>query len=192
MVSKPALSEQRVHTRERFVEAATEVVAQQGFHAATVDQIAERAGFSIGALYSNFASKDDLLFAVFDGHLAWFQKRLQAAASDENPATAVAGWMGSLAQDPDQFLVFIEFWAYAVRKPEVRKHFEKRMTQMREAVAAVVTRRATDAGTTTPLPPELVALLALAIGRGLALEKLVDPAAVPDEVVGDLLAGMLE
>ncbi len=191
MPGKPVLSKRRAQTRERLVQAATQVVAEHGFHAATVDRIAERAGFSIGALYSNFASKDELLFAVFDGHLVWFQQRLQAATDDENPESVLARWMGSLAQEPDQFLVFIEFWAYAVRKAKVRKQFEKRMTQMRSAVAAAVTRRTEVTGTSPALPPDLIALLALAIGRGLALEKLVDAEAVPDEVIGDLLASML-
>jgi len=191
MPGKPVLSKRRAQTRERLVQAATQVVAEHGFHAATVDRIAERAGFSIGALYSNFASKDELLFAVFDGHLMWFQQRLQAATDDENPESVLARWMGSLAQEPDQFLVFIEFWAYAVRKAKVRKQFEKRMTQMRSAVAAAVTRRTEVTGTSPALPPDLIALLALAIGRGLALEKLVDAEAVPDEVIGDLLASML-
>jgi len=191
MPSKQVPSERRALTRERLIQAATHVVAEHGFHAATVDQIAQRAGFSIGALYSNFASKDDLLFAVFDGHLVWFEERLRAAAGDADPGGAVAEWMSALGQEPDQFLVFIEFWSYAVRKPKVRQQFEKRMAQMRAAVAAAVTSRARETGMTPPLAPELIALLALAIGRGLALEKLVDADAVPDEAIGQLLASML-
>lgn len=191
MSGRPSQSERRAQTRECLIQAATHVVAEQGYHSATVDQIAERAGFSIGALYSNFASKDELLFAVFDGHVAWFEDRLEAASGAKDPAGAVAEWMGSLTEESDQFLVFIEFWAYAVRKPLARQQFEQRMAQMRGAVARAVTSRAHKSGAPPLLPPELVALLALAIGRGLALEKLVDATAVPDEVVSDLLAGLL-
>ena len=190
-MAKAPLSETRTRTRQRLIEAATEVVAEHGFHSATVDQIASRAGYSIGALYSNFAGKDDLLFAVFDGHIAWFEDRLEATAEAEDPARAMADWIGFLAQNPQQFLVFVEFWAYAVRKPKVRRQFAKRMAQMRADVARALEQRAAAAGVPSPLPPEFVALLGLAIGRGIALEKLVDPDAVPDDAVAKLLASLI-
>jgi AcrR family transcriptional regulator len=191
MAGKTEPSARRAQTRQRLIEAATEVVAEHGFHAATVDRIAERAGFSVGALYSNFEGKDDLLFAVFDGHLAWFAQRLEAVSASAEPATAIARWLGALADDSDQFHVFIEFWAYAVRKPKVRRQFAKRMDQMRADVAATIEHHLSAAGVEPPLSPELIALLALAIGRGLALEKLARPGAVPDQAIGALLAGLL-
>jgi AcrR family transcriptional regulator len=192
VAAKTEPSARRAQTRQRLLEAATEVVAESGFHAATVDRIAERAGFSVGALYSNFAGKDELLFAVFDRHLAWFEQRLEAVATAADAASAISAWVGTLSAEPEQFHVFIEFWAYAVRKPKVRRQFAKRMDQMRADVATTIERqRAGVADTESPLSPELTALLALAIGRGLALEKLVRPGAVPDAQVADLLAAFL-
>jgi AcrR family transcriptional regulator len=168
-----------------------EVVAREGFHSASVSAIAERAGFSIGALYGNFAGKDDLLFAVFDEHVAWFEQRLELVVTADDPGRAMAEWIGFLGRRPDQFLIFIEFWAYAVRKPKVRQAFARRMAQMRSAVADAIELLGRNGGPIAAVPPDLAALVALAIGRGLALEKLVSPGAVPDKVLGGLLAEML-
>ncbi len=182
------LSERRARTRERLVNAATEVVAAQGFHSAPVDQIAKRAGLSIGALYSNFTSKDELLLAVFDGHVRWFQDRARATAQDPDLSGATAAWLRLTDEGSDQFLVFIEFWAYAVRKPKVRREMATRMTQMRAEIASALENRGTREGSTPALPTDLAALLALAVSRGLALERLVNPDAVPDETISQMLA----
>lgn len=170
-------SPRRERTRQRLIRAATEEVAKRGFHAASVGAIAKRAGFSIGALYSNFDSKDDLFFAVFDGHVAWFEEHLERAAAADNPAAAISGWMAELGRDPEQFLVFVEFWAYAVRKAKVRRQLADRLAEMRARVAAI-------------LGDDGLALMALAAARGLAIEKLADPRAVPDETMA-LLAGLV-
>lgn len=166
------MSARRDETRRKLVRAASEEVAQRGFHAASVDVIASRAGFSIGALYSNFANKDELFLSVFDGHLSWFEQHLAAVAAADDATRAAADWMADLGRDPDQFLIFIEFWAYAVRQPALRAQLAQKLAEMRERVASVL--------------GDDVALLALATARGLALERLADPKAVPDTAVATL------
>lgn len=182
-----AMTPRREETRRRLTAAAAEVVSRKGFHAATVDEIAEAAGYSVGALYSNFAGKDDLLFEAFDHHMRWFEAELERAAQADDLARAASEWTRALAESPDQFLLFIEFWGYAVRKPAARREFARRMREMRDRVADVVARRGGGSG----LAPELTALLVLAIGRGLALEKLVAPEAVDEDEVGVLLAALV-
>src|SRR3954454_20233800 len=171
-------SPRREETRRRLVAAAIEIVSRKGFQAASVDEIATRAGYSIGALYSNFSSKDDLLFEVFDEHVRWFEAQIEQAAQAADRSAAGAEWIGALAKKPDQFLVFIEFWGYAVRRPKVRRKFAKRMAELRSGVSEALGQ------------DDVTALLLLALGRGLALEKLVDPDAVPDEEVSRLLAAL--
>src|SRR3954471_16154329 len=97
---KRALTDRRAPTHARLVAAATKVVARRGFHAATVDEIAKEEGFSVGALYSNFAGKDELYLAVFDGHLRWFEQQLAAAAAADDPLRAFGDAMEALARDP--------------------------------------------------------------------------------------------
>jgi AcrR family transcriptional regulator len=61
-------AEQREETRRRLVESARRVFARMGFEAALIDVIAEEAGFSRGAFYFNFASKNELLIELLQGH----------------------------------------------------------------------------------------------------------------------------
>src|SRR5918999_5668404 len=102
--AKRALTERRAATHSRLVDAATKVVARRGFHAATVDEIANEAGFSVGALYSDFDGKDDLFLAVFDGHLRWYEERL-GAAEGADASRAYRDWMDALAKEPEQLLI---------------------------------------------------------------------------------------
>ena len=81
MTPKPA-TPRRAATQRKLTDAAIATVARRGFHAATVDAIADSAGYSVGAIYSNFGSKDELFLAVFDEHLAWFESVLAAAPDD--------------------------------------------------------------------------------------------------------------
>jgi AcrR family transcriptional regulator len=187
---KRVLTERRAPTHRRLVDAATKVVARRGFHAATVDEIAAEAGFSVGALYSNFAGKDDLFLAVFDGHVRWFRERLEAAMAASDTRAAVDAWMDGLTEDPEQLLIFIEFWAYAVRKPKLRRRFAALMAQFRSEMAEALASRAQTAGRELPLPPDTLALVLLALGRGLAIEQLADPQAVGDDAA-DVVAGLV-
>ena len=186
VTAKRALTERRAATHARLVEAATTVVARRGFHAATVDAIADEAGYSVGALYSNFAGKDEVFLAVFDGHLRWYTEQLEAARAAPVPAQGLRDWLDGLIRDPDQLLVFIEFWAYAVRKPKLRRHFAARMRGIRTTLAEMIEER----GAELPVAPETLAVVLLALWRGLALEKLADPDAV-DDAVTELVASFV-
>jgi AcrR family transcriptional regulator len=185
-----APTERRAATHGRLIEAATKVVARRGFHAATVDEIAEEAGFSVGALYSNFDGKDDLFLAVFDGHLRWYEERLGVAAATPDPGRVFSDWMDALMENPEQLLIFIEFWAYAVRKPKLRRSFAARLAEIRSAMATAIEQRAAATGNELAVPPETLALVLLAVGRGLGLEKLADAEAVEDSVA-DLIAALI-
>jgi AcrR family transcriptional regulator len=172
---KPAISGRRSQTRQRLIEAASKVVAEKGFGSATVDDIAEAAGFSIGALYSNFSGKDDLFLAVFDGHLEWFEQVLKDAESVDDPARAIADWFRSLGEG----------------RPQLRREFAKRMAQMRVAMARLLEARAAASAGELPIPAETLALLVLAVWRGLTLEKIANARAVPDAEIGQLLASVV-
>ena len=178
----------RDRTKRRLVEAAMKVVAERGFHGASVNAIAEQAGFSIGALYAHFENKDAVLFAVFHEHLHWFYDSLERAAESPDLAEGISDWLAALGRDPEQFLVFVEFWAYAVRRPKLRKQLEVHMAEMRESMSDAVAKRFGDGAA---LSPALAAQLAMALARGLAFEKLTAPDAVDDDAVAGLLATLL-
>lgn len=178
----------RERTRRKLVDAAMDVVAKRGYQRASVDEVAGAAGYSVGALYSNFASKDELLLAIVDEHFAWGERALADA-----PAHAgLAEWLGAFDDWPRQFRLFIEFWAYAVDDDELRERLAGRMRALRAAVAAAIERSAAAHGRELPRPAEDLAVAALALTRGLIIEGMADPRAVPPDLlpwVAERLAG---
>jgi AcrR family transcriptional regulator len=167
-------AERRAETRGRLVQAALTVFARRGFHAASVAEIADEAGLSTGALYSHFVSKDDLFLACMDEHVEWLVEVMRRTRSSDERAQE---WMAYLDESGEKFLLFIEFWAYAQRTPEIRAKFAERMSQMRAAIAEGLEGESA----------ELAALAGVVLARGVALERLADPAAVPDDFYARLL-----
>ena len=179
-------------TRARLVEAAGAVVASHGFPGASVGLIAGEAGVSTGAIYAHFAGKDAVLFAVFQEHMRWFDALIDDVANAPDVSAAIARWVGGLTREPGQFLIFVEFWSYAVRRPELKRELAAHMERMRERTRETIERRAAERGGAGPgLPPALTAQLLLAIGRGLAFEKITDPRAVDDDAIGGVFAALL-
>jgi AcrR family transcriptional regulator len=185
------LSPRRQETRARLVRAAIKAVARDGFHAASVNAIAEDAGFSIGALYANFDGKDDLFFAVFEEHVSWFEDQVARVAAAPDTVSAIEDAAGLMARDRSQYLIFVEFWAYAVRKPKLRTKFAARMADMRELLAEAFEERARRDEVSLEIPAQHLAMLGLALGRGLTLERFADPAAVSDQMIAQLWGRLL-
>ncbi len=197
--SRPSLrDEQRALTRRRLIDAAEAVFAHSGFHGASVEEIAREAGATTGALYSNFAGKEDLFLALFEERIAtdvgdYSQIVAAGATLEEQARQAGDHWMQILRERPAYFPLLIEFWAYAVRVPRLRERLGERFAALRSATARMVLEGAGQMG----LPPnaeagELVATVINALGNGLALEKLADPDAVPDALFGDILVLILQ
>jgi AcrR family transcriptional regulator len=185
--------EQKAATRVRLLQAAEAVFARRGFHGASVDEIAGESGATTGALYANFTGKEDLFLALFDHMMAQdvrgYSEASGTGATLEGAARAPADrWMHVLSERPQYFPMFIEFWAYAIREPRVRERFAERLAAFRRATGRIVAAAAEERGVLlTPEQVERVGTFVNALANGLALEKLVDPLGVPDELFGDLL-----
>lgn len=194
--------EKQARTRAKLIVAAATVFAQHGYEAASVEQIAERAGYSHGAVYSNFAGKSDLFLAVFEEYMAERAQELAATqagidddAALETRARALADqWMRRFAADRESFLLHLEFLAASRREPELARRFGSRSAALRETIAAFIAHYEEKEGVDTALPPADLALILRALGIGLAIEALVSPEAVRDDLYGDfveLLVSML-
>src|SRR2546425_848747 len=193
--AKPSIrEEQRALTRARLLDAAGRVFARRGFHAASVEEIAREAGATTGAIYSNFEGKEDLFLALFEEHAASQLRKYRelfarGAGLAERSGGGARDWMAYLREEPDAFPLQIEFWSYAVRDPELRPRFAARLAAFRETFAQLIEEGARDLG--LDLPPgfaERMGTVVNALGNGLALEKLADPDAVPDELLGSTIA----
>ena len=185
--------EQKARTRERLLRAAAKVFARRGFHGASVEEIAREAGYTIGALYSNFGSKEDLYLALLDEHvaerIAEYRAVFQSARDDAERARGGADdWMVYLRRNREFFLLAIEFWTYAVRERRLRPRIAKAYQAFRQTFAVLIEEGAAAAGIELPEGfAERMGIVINALGQGIALEKLADPDGVPDELFGDAL-----
>ena len=185
-------AESKEATRAGLLASAARVFARRGFHGASVEEVAEDAGFSKGAVYSNFRSKEDLFLALLDEH---FDRRLQAIrrvmAKPEPPGTQARrsgiDFVASMAADPDWLALFFEFWVHARRNPAVRRRLVARVRALRAAVAEIMAERAAELGAELPIPAERLAAMTFAMATGVAAHRTLDPAAVPDDLYGTML-----
>jgi len=127
--AEPRISARRRATRERVLEAASEVFAERGFHGATVEDICERAGFTRGAFYSNFSSKDDLVLELSRRHAEDLVERIRRAskrehASAEDVLRDVLTAMADDTRSKERWLVLTtEFTLHAIRDATARRAY---------------------------------------------------------------------
>ena len=190
--------ESRAETRARLLSAARAVFAQRGFRAATVEEIAQEAGFTTGALYSNFKGKEDLVLAVVEDMIAFEVREYdeifaRGKTLEERARGGADRWMEILAEEPDYFPLFVELWSAALRDPELRDKFVVRSAAMRDASARLIEEGAADLGVGASEDDlRTLATVVSALGNGLAMEKTINPEAVPDELFGTVLAVLFE
>jgi AcrR family transcriptional regulator len=184
-------AEQREHTRTCLVQAAAKVFTRRGYDKASLDEVAEEAGFTKGAVYSNFKGKEDLFLATIDAH---FEERLEAIkrVMQEEPGeegiahAAGMDFMQKLNSDPEYFALFFEFWAYAQRNPGVKKKFLPRVQRFRSALAGLFEAKS-ETGFELPIPSEQLASMLVAMAAGVAMERELDPKSVPDDMYALML-----
>jgi AcrR family transcriptional regulator len=184
MAVRMSRAERRKQTHNELLAAAEECFVTRGFHATSVDQVAEQAGYTKGAVYSNFASKEDLFFAVY-------QRRVEQVLTEVVPGLRQAGpehaldWLATATierrdRDDGWLAVFFEFWAHALRHPELRDRFAAIHARILEALADAVQQLAEDRGLalSTDVTAIQVALAWNAMEVGLGLERLTQSLAV--------------
>jgi AcrR family transcriptional regulator len=189
--SRRTRAEQRAHTRSTLLDSAARVFARRGLHAASVEQVAEEAGLTKGAVYSNFASKEELFLAMLAERYAERVRELRAiAGAAQTPeATMAAGgadFAAALDADPEWPALYVEAWAHAVRHPEFAARLIEHHRALRDELAAIGAEQA--AAFQAPFEPQRLAAMLLALGNGYAMEHRLDPDAVPAEVMSQLLA----
>ena len=191
--AKPTRDEKKARTRRRLLDAAAEVFAHRGFAATSLDEVAEVAGFSKGAVYSNFAGKEDLFLSVLDEHVT----RQMLDIRGEIDVTLTAGeqvmeagqrFMDLFQRERAWYLLSFEFLVYAARNPEFQVEFAARQRAQREAVVAMLEENAAAMEIPMSLPPERMAVALEALANGIAFAKLADEQGVPDDLVGELFA----
>jgi AcrR family transcriptional regulator len=178
--------EQTEENRRRILEAARAVFVARGYHATTLDQIAEQAGFTKGAVFSRFASKAELFFELYDARITERVAAIQAlprARGVKTTEAMVRQWLARLRGDEAWSLLVLEFRLEAARDPALLARYRTLYERLVLGVAVGVARDTEAAGIALPMTPVEVAHLGLALANGLLMERLAAPKAVRDELV---------
>jgi len=192
-------AERREETRELVLAAAARVFASRGFHATSLEAVAEEAGFSRGAVYYNFADKEELFLELLDRRCAERSQDLRAVFADvpEGDVEATGRQAGLAAQnalaamtgDAEWRALYLEFLAHAARDAAFRRRFAKRSADMRGALEEVVAERTQPVADSLGMEPEQLAVVIDALGTGLwAHHMLHGPRAVPPDLFSNALA----
>jgi AcrR family transcriptional regulator len=191
----PRLSrrEKQARTRSSLMKSAAKVFCRKGMESASIDEVAEDAGYTKGAFYANFKSKEELFLAMLDER---FAERIQEIdrvfASDDPPdqqaREAAADFIRYIESDLEWERLFFEFSAYAARNEDFRQELVTRYRTLRERIAEGFVRRCEELEVEPPIPPDQFATMIVAMGNGIALEKLLEPEAVPEDLYPTMLA----
>ena len=186
----------RSEVRRRILESADRLFRERGLAATSLEAIAKAAGFSKGAVYSNFAGKDELCFELLssriDARIAAVEGAMPAEAGPAHHALLAGERLLRIVEsEPGWQIFFIELWLRCVRSESLRPRFAAKRKLMRAQIASLFAAQADAAGFRLPLPAEHLAASVLALSNGLGLESLIDSEAVPPDLMGKLMGWSL-
>ena len=185
----------RDETCEKLFEAAARVFEEQGIGGASIETIAAAAGFTRGAFYSNFKSKDELIIAMLEDHVAQtIRRNLELLARHKNLADFIDALktMDRSQQDPlgRSPLLHMEMILFVARAEKRRPELAKRLRTQRKLIADIVETTSKNSGRNTVLTPAWLGAITLAMEDGFRLHRLIDPETTPADsflrAIGDL------
>src|SRR5207245_1318986 len=173
------------------------VFKRRGYERASIAEIAEEAGYSHGAVYSNFEGKQDLFLALYEQWVAQRIAEIEATWSAQGTlaerARAVADeWMRRVASDPAPFLLRLEFAVRAAHDRDLQQKLATRVGAVPLAIGRLIESAAQEEALAPGLPPDEVALAFQALSLGLGLEGLTNPGSVRPELSGEFGALLVE
>jgi len=171
-------------TREKLYEAAARVFEEQGIGGASIEAIAAAAGFSRGAFYSNFKSKDELIIAMLEDHVEQsIRRNLDLLAVHQNLADFIDALktMDRTRQDPlgRSPLLHMEMILYVARAEKRRPELAKRLRARRKLITDIVETTLKNSGRNGVLNPAWTSAIVLALEDGFRLHRLIDPETTP-------------
>jgi AcrR family transcriptional regulator len=184
--------EQQAETRSRLMHSAARLFCRRGLEQASVDEVARDAGYTKGAFYANFRSKEELFLAMMDEKFAAEIDRLEQALRSgedigEQARHASEDFIRFASGDGEWPRLFFEFAAYAARNDQFREEFITRYRAMRERVTALYQRRVTELGFEPPIDEvEKVAVMTTCMANGFLMEKLLEPD-LSEELYGTMM-----
>jgi AcrR family transcriptional regulator len=188
----PTRAERQGATRAALLRSASRLICEHGMDGASIDRIAAGAGYTKGAFYANFASKEELFLAMLDEKFAAELERVDTAMAgsgepiDEGRQAAEA-FLSLVGRAPEWPRLYQEFAAHAARNEAFRAEFAARQRTLRVHLAGVFARWSSALGVESPLPVADVAAMTFMMADGFLLDRIIDP-----ELDDDLYATMCE
>lgn len=178
-MSRLTRPESQARTRDQLLETAEQLFLEHGFFATSLDKVAEAAGYSKGAVYSNFANKHELCLAVLDRIHA---QQVLALGREFGDASTVEEGLGALERWAERHIgnrawtvLEVEFGTVARHDEALRAELAHRRRGVRDAIATLIETLAAAFGVRVRLGPEAAANLVLGAGIGLGVQRAVDP-----------------
>ena len=183
-------------TRARLIQSAEKIFARDGFEAAKLEEIAADAGYTRGAFYANFESKEDLFFALLENEIAAriasLEREMAKVDDPESKLEAMRQFFLSKALDRRWSLLALEFKLFAVRHPDVkrrltslhRRFVEPRVSFLEDVMKAL--------GFEMKVPAYAIGVSLASLGNALSLEHMLDPAFMRDQDVRQIMTNFFE
>ena len=186
--------ESQARTRALLLEVATAEFLAHGYTGTSLEKIAEQAGFSKGAVYGNFAGKEDLCLAVlenhFFAHLQQFVGEFAAGGGTiEDRLGVLERWLETLLADDDWQVLAVEFAVHTRRNPKIQQQLAARERMVRAAVTALLSQQIEQLGVKPVLPPEQLGIVLVSVVGGIAVQRLIDPS-IPASLVTDAVRAL--
>ena len=195
MKQRMSRKENQVQTRERLLDAGLEVFSRRGYYGASVDEIAAEAGFSKGAVYSNFSSKEDLFLALVDRRFARDAQGYPGIINFMAGGVEIEkgpGFKEIVMQDHTWNMLMLEFFLYAMRDETNREKLAARLEQLRKVMEKNLTALYTQLEKKPLLPIKDLPWSVFSLGIGMMLQFYIDPDRLPKGVYERALQHLLK
>ena len=183
-------------TRRKLLRAAERIFARDGFEAARLEDIAAAAGYTRGAFYANFDSKEELFMALLEDfvqrRIADIRALVARAENAEKQADALRDYYARVATQRGWALIFLEYKLFAIRHPEVRARLQSRVRRLRAPGIEILQNLSAALERKTPVSSTATAIAMAALSNALLLEQLVDAETLSAADVHTLLSSFFD
>jgi AcrR family transcriptional regulator len=183
-------------TRARLIRAAEKIFARDGFEAAKLEEIASEAGYTRGAFYANFESKEDLFFALLEGQISSRINAVEQIARNvrdpEDKLRAFRDFFLTVCEDRRWSLLSLEFKLFAVRHPEVKVRLAAMNRRLVKPRIGILRDVMEGSGRKLPVSPTAIAMSLSAVTNALGLENMLDRSLMPETALKQILGNYFD
>jgi AcrR family transcriptional regulator len=190
----PTRAEKQQRTRGALLRAASKLFCKRGLEGTSIDDVAEAAGYTKGAFYANFKSKEELFLVMLDerfsSELERLDKTLAGADDPDEEARMAAAEFIHFASGDEWPRLYFQFAAHAARNEDFRQELATRQRAMRERLVKVYERWTRDVDVEPPLPLDDIAAMTYFMADGFLVDRLIEPG-LAEELYPTMLAVFL-